>query len=284
MKKYLFLAVVLFVSTLTFPAMHASANTYTTNFPLTENPISEGGRWLNGNKVGLDWCNVQTAQSGATRYALGVPPCSTIYADPVAILAGTWGTTQSTSATVFIAPGGDGTQYPEVELHTNMTMAAHYITGYEFDCGITAGGSYGMAIVRWNGPLANPTNSNNGFTYLAHTEANVNSCVNGDKIQGINTGSAINNLQFYRNGALIVQATDHMYTNGAPGIGFNAGEGSTYVQSGLTSFSATDQVASSGASVQKFTLYNASPNPTPVIQDVTGRFRSTSLRQRFPKL
>ena len=31
---------------------------YSTTFALTENPISEGGNWVNGKAVGLDWANV----------------------------------------------------------------------------------------------------------------------------------------------------------------------------------------------------------------------------------
>src|SRR5690349_19703043 len=37
-----------------------SGQTYTTTFPLTENPISEGGRWNSGGAVGLDWHDVST--------------------------------------------------------------------------------------------------------------------------------------------------------------------------------------------------------------------------------
>ena len=33
---------------------------YTTNFSGAENPISEGGRWLNGQTDGLDWTDVRT--------------------------------------------------------------------------------------------------------------------------------------------------------------------------------------------------------------------------------
>ena len=38
----------------------ASGLAYTTSFGLTENPISEGGEWVNGKAVGLDWNNPQT--------------------------------------------------------------------------------------------------------------------------------------------------------------------------------------------------------------------------------
>src|SRR5437016_5611565 len=39
----------------------AMARTYTTDFALTEDPISEGGNWINGLVVGLDWRNCATA-------------------------------------------------------------------------------------------------------------------------------------------------------------------------------------------------------------------------------
>jgi|SRR5450755_1504691 len=73
-----------------------SAQSYSTAFPLSENPISEGGKWINGGTVGLDWNNIYT--SGG--FASGVGPSSTKYADPTAILAGSWGPNQTVQATV----------------------------------------------------------------------------------------------------------------------------------------------------------------------------------------
>ena len=53
----------------------ASAQTHATNFPLTENPISENGHWINGKSVGIDWTDVSTTpglaigrESGSTGY------------------------------------------------------------------------------------------------------------------------------------------------------------------------------------------------------------------------
>jgi hypothetical protein len=43
------------------PTSHTA--TYTTNFPLSENPISESGRWINGGIFGKT--DVQTAQGKA---------------------------------------------------------------------------------------------------------------------------------------------------------------------------------------------------------------------------
>jgi len=38
----------------------AQGRTYTTNFPATENPVSQGGNWVNGRAVGLDWSDART--------------------------------------------------------------------------------------------------------------------------------------------------------------------------------------------------------------------------------
>src|SRR5450432_4364789 len=62
----------------------ASQKTYTTNFPLTEKPISEGGVWTNGGSVGLDWTDVQTTSglAFATQTIHAPPP----YDDSIACL------------------------------------------------------------------------------------------------------------------------------------------------------------------------------------------------------
>ena len=62
-----------------------TGRTYTTNFPLTESPISEGGNWINGATTGIDWGDVWTTpgqthdHSGPARFA-----------DATALLTGTW--------------------------------------------------------------------------------------------------------------------------------------------------------------------------------------------------
>ena len=86
------------------------AQSYSTAFPLSEGPISEGGKWINGQTVGLDWNNVYT--SGG--FSGGVVPSSTPYADPAAILAGSWGPNQTVLARVRVST--PGAYYQEVEL------------------------------------------------------------------------------------------------------------------------------------------------------------------------
>jgi len=98
---------------------------YTTTFPLTENPISEDGRWINGGSVGLDWTNVSTAPGLAIGHQVGAN-----YTDATALLSGIWGPDQRVSATVY-SVGQNDACYQEVELRLRSTLRAHLATGYE---------------------------------------------------------------------------------------------------------------------------------------------------------
>ncbi len=70
--------------------------TYTTNFPIAENPVFEGGKWSNGRTDGLDWFNVATQPGLAYGTQLGGGG----FDDSTAILTGSWGPTQTVQATV----------------------------------------------------------------------------------------------------------------------------------------------------------------------------------------
>jgi hypothetical protein len=48
------------ITGLAFFSVCSSAMTYTTNFPNTENPISEDGHWQNGATNGIDWTDCRT--------------------------------------------------------------------------------------------------------------------------------------------------------------------------------------------------------------------------------
>src|SRR5207247_10420262 len=88
----------------------AIAATYTTNFPLTENPISEGGHWINGLTNGIDWSDVQTIPGKAFGTQTGIGPN---YADSTALLTGSWGPTQTVRAVVYIS-SPDSTTFEDV--------------------------------------------------------------------------------------------------------------------------------------------------------------------------
>jgi hypothetical protein len=70
--------------------------TYATDFPNTENPISEDGHWQNGATNGIDWTDCRTkpglvfgTESGAGKNQ---------YDDSTSILTGTWGPVQTVQA------------------------------------------------------------------------------------------------------------------------------------------------------------------------------------------
>jgi hypothetical protein len=206
------------------------AMSYSTTFPAAQSPVSQGGRWYNGADDGIDWCNVQTS----TGYAWGVGPCSVAYADPTAILKGTWGPDQTVQATARIRTT-DASYYQEIELRLRTTVRAHSITGYEINFGVSH--AY-LEIVRWNGPLAD-------FTYLGPSCKFPSVCgrvtgftiQNGDVAKAITSGSTIS---VYVNGTLRATATDRTYTTGNPGIGYNYGCDGTYANFGWENFSASD--------------------------------------------
>jgi hypothetical protein len=212
-------------------AATAGYGTYTTTFPFAQNPVSEGGNWINGGSVGVDWNNVRSAGN----VAQGSGPASSAYSDPTAILSGTWGPNQSVTATVYSngvedkpAQGYD----KEVEIRLRTSISPHSIKGYEINCR-TPGDSYSyIQIVRWNGALGDFTSLN----ILYGT-----GCSNGDVFKATISGGAIN---AYRNGNLMLTAWDSTYRTGNPGIGFNFGCGSAYDQFGLTNFTATDRSTS----------------------------------------
>lgn len=208
------------------PPPTGTGQTYSTNFPLTENPISEGGKWINGGVTGLDWGNVQTAAGLAFGTTL-----STTYADPTAVLTGSWNADQQAQATVKVTTAISSCCH-EVELRLRTTITAHSITGYEINCSVARGNPY-VQLVRWNGPLSS-------FTYV-NTTTNTG-CANGDVLKATITDSTIT---VYKNGTQVLQGADSTYASGAPGIGFYDNSDSNWNFFGFSSFTASDSSTTS---------------------------------------
>ncbi len=212
-------------------ASRLSAMHYSTTFTRAENPLSEGGRWLNGAGDAIDWCNVQSSAG----YAWGVGPCPVQYADPTAVLSGAWGPNQAVQATARIGRV-TSRYYQEIELRLRTTVRAHHISGYEINFGVSH--PY-LEIVRWNGRLAD-------FTYLGPACQYPSVCArvtgftihNGDVARATISGS---DIRVYVNGVLRARATDNSFTSGSPGIGYNYGCDGTYSDFGWERFSATDE-------------------------------------------
>src|ERR1700756_4950574 len=111
--------------------------TYTTTFPVNENPISQGSLWINGATTGVDWGNVAVVTgTGGVQQATGTvlnggPP----FNDSTAVLSGTWAQNQSAQGVVHIANQQSAVQ-EEVEIRLRTTIISHSITGYEFDASV----------------------------------------------------------------------------------------------------------------------------------------------------
>ncbi len=218
------------------PADVRAVRSYGTRFREDENPISEGGIWLNGRDDGTDWANILTTGGlargeviplvVAERRAeqgddIEVPVGD--YNDPTAILKGTWGRNQHAKAVVF-SRNQTGDRYHEVELRLRSTLIPHRIPGYEvFFRALKSEGGY-AEIVRWEGPLG-------GWTSLCRKNGAEFGVKDGDLIEATIIGDEIKG---YINGVEVTSARDDTYGTGAPGIGFNYGAEETAKDHGFT--------------------------------------------------
>jgi hypothetical protein len=233
-------AAVLFIALLGLLGQTQSGQTqlrsYQTNFPATENPISESNSWINGGTTGVFWGNVQTSGGQAHGTVIsGAPP----FNDSTAVLAGAWGPNQYAKATVRIANGNDPASQQEVELRTNTTITPNSTTGYEYDLNIRSSQAY-VIIVRWNPGINQFSYCTNGGTCGPGGPAVVNFAIHdGDVIEANNIGGK---LKLLVNGVVEFSTTDTTYSNGSPGVGFWQIGGTTanLLDFGLTNFSASD--------------------------------------------
>lgn len=191
--------------------------TYSTNFPLTENPISEDGNWVN-NSSGEN-PNVRTTPG----YAFGTWTGAS--GDPIAVFAkGAWVANQSAEGVVKINTAETSCCH-EVEMHLRMSTSGsppHY-QGYEINCSVVASNPY-VQIVEWNSDLT--------YAYIAQQSKNY--CHNGDMFKATIVGSRIT---AYINGTQVLQGTDSTYSSGSPGFGFYESE-SNVNYFGFSSFTA----------------------------------------------
>jgi hypothetical protein len=206
----------------------AAGRVYTTKFPLTENPISENGSWINGQAVGLDWHDVSTTPGLAIGHQSG-----SSYTDGTALLTGAWGPTQTVEAVVHTVNPKESC-YQEVEMRLRSALTAHSCTGYEISFKATKSASAYLIIVRWNGALGD-------FSYLLNATGAKYGIAEGDTVKATIVGNLIT---AYLNGVAVGSATDATFATGSPGMGFNLETGDsscigTNGDYGFTSFTAT---------------------------------------------
>ena len=193
---------------------------YSTRFLHDEDPISEGGKWINGGKDGIDWYNVIT-NNGVAYGAVSQGD----YTDPTALLSGTWGKKQTVKATVF-SRNQTEKYYQEVEIRLRSTLSPHHCTGYEVFWRCLKTKNAYVEIVRWNGKVGDWT------SLKKHTGAQFG-VKDGDLVQATIAGDVIKG---YVNGVEVISATDNTYKEGNPGIGFNYGVEKSNGDFGFTSY------------------------------------------------
>ncbi|MBS0367657.1 MAG: hypothetical protein JSS57_00505 [Proteobacteria bacterium] len=177
---------------------------FSTTFPATENPISQGGIWVNGRDTGIDWKNLKTNGSGVFAESL-TGQTAGVYDDGIAHLSTgyhSFAANQYVQATVYRA--ASYTAGHEIELLLRFQITAHNARGYE----VYWSTNDGLALVRWEGAV-------NSFTPLVNTSLVAN---DGDVLRFEASGST---LTVKVNGVQKLQTTDSTWTTGQPGIGNN---------------------------------------------------------------
>lgn len=174
---------------------------FTTNFDLTESPISENGVW---SHFGLDWTLVNTAGG----FAFGTQTGNGGFDDSYAYLSG-FPPDQQASAVVHRTDPVDWMTTHEVEILLRWSDSAHSARGYE--CNFAYDGSY-AGVARWNGPKSDYTPIDSNGTPIIPGGLH-----EGDVVSAKMVGNV---LTTYVNGNLLQTIVDNTWTDGNPGIGF----------------------------------------------------------------
>lgn len=195
---------------------------FVADFSATENPINQGGKWLNGGATGLDWTNCQTAGGllGATSIELAPPP----YNDSIAIVNPAFqgfNARQYVQGTIHRASGY--TFGHEASLLIRFAISANVARGYEIYWSTNGG----INLILWSGPI-------NGFTPLATATPGL--AANGDVVRVEADGSQI---VVKINNSTVITWTDSTWATGQPGVGNNPFQaGSDFFSYGWSAYSA----------------------------------------------
>jgi hypothetical protein len=202
-------------------ALQASG-TYSTNFGLTENPISENGVW---RRAGNNFTNVAT--NGAI--AFGTNGQTNNFDDSYALLRG-FGANYTAEAVVQRSPNLNTSVTHEIELLLRFTDDATTARGYE--CLFSFDGN--LQIFRWDGVNLAGMNFAE-ITQLLPAFAKTPR-QSGDRLKASISG---NTITVFINGTPVATASDSRYASGDPGIGFFTRPGGNSANYGMTSYTVT---------------------------------------------
>jgi hypothetical protein len=185
-------------------AAEGRSQTYSTKFEGTENPLSEGAKWINNGK---DWTIIRKKDGVAHGTQSGTNSGAKKYDDSFAHLSGfppdqeAWGVAHITKP--------DASCHQELEVLLRFTSSPHSTTGYECFARCLRDKSSYLEIVRWDGPLGK-------FTYLARKRGPEYGLKHGDTLKASIVGNVIT---VSINGEKKAQVTDDTFKTGNPGIG-----------------------------------------------------------------
>lgn len=180
------------------------SQTYTTKFEGTEDPLSEGGKWIHN---GQDWTTIRKKDGIAHGTQTGTKKGDKKYDDSYAHLTG-FPPDQEAWGVVHIAKPNSSC-HQELEILLRFTSSAHSTTGYECFARCLSNQSSYLEIVRWDGPLGK-------FTYLTRKHGPDYGLKHGDTLKASMVGNVIT---VYINGVKKAEATDNTFKTGNPGIG-----------------------------------------------------------------
>lgn len=196
----------------------AALTEYETFFPTTENPLSEGGIWLNGDTPGtMPFGNVQVTSGKAYADRFCVAGVND-YEDGLAILDTAFiavTADQYAECTLHVTGGYTPPDSHEVELWVRGTYNAggpDYFSGYEI---LIPFGGIGVQIIKQDGTYG-------GFTVLTNTGVGwASPFADGDKMRVEITGTSIQVFKWVAGAwALGGECTDATFATGQPGMGF----------------------------------------------------------------
>ncbi len=198
------------------PPVVSTGQSYSTTFPLTENPISESNNWQSRGTT-------RTRVSTASGYAIGTQTGSGGFDDSYACLVGTWSADQRIVATVRrLSPSG----IQEIELLFRVTDSSGSANVFCYEINIAQNGAY-VDFVRWDGPAT----GSGDFTYLipTGTYSIAGGVTDGDIFMGEMVGDTLRLWVDHGAGAgyeFVGSASDTSVSghakdsSGSPGIGF----------------------------------------------------------------
>jgi hypothetical protein len=220
-------------------AIGAVAQTaYTTSFPVTENPILEGGLWTRGGSEGVSWTDPQTGanSSSSGQIAFGTQLPSSGFTDSIAHLKN-FLPNHYAEGVMFNA----ATDQIEVELLLRFLITNGNARGYELDYVFSGTNTCDLHLVRWEGALGVFQELNGGVAVATGVDISTGTThrgtISGNTITATRNGVTVFTYDLLAN---FVADGSRIWGDGNPGMGFWDGslaDGNHRNQMGFSTFS-----------------------------------------------